>query len=50
MPQGDRCEFPDPTFNTNALYEKPVMLMAAQKVPAPAYEMADMGMLNEVRM
>ena len=50
MPQGERREFPDPTFNINALYEKPVVLMAAQKVPAPAYEMTNMGMLSEVRM
>ena len=50
MPQGDRRVFPDTQFNKNALYEKPVMLMTDQKVPAPFYDLTDMDMLNVVKM
>ena len=49
-PQGYRGVFPDPEFNTNVIYKKPVLLMTAQKIPAPAYEMTDMDKLSEVRM
>ena len=50
MPQGDRRVFPDTQFNQNALYEKPVVLMTDQKVPAPVYALTDMDMLNEVKI
>ena len=50
QPQGERRVFPDPAFNTNELYAKPVLLMTEQKVPAPIYDLTDMDQLNEVRM